>query len=192
MGRTKEQREDRALDGLHCDGAEVDSVVVHEVLGESLVVDVDQDQSADREEEEHEEEAQEEDVGQLVREVGAEEVAEFLVEVEGELLYVALVEDEEDEQPEGVLAQVDGDPVVKEQSEEQPQQEEDGEGHGQLVVEEIQVVSKETAALIVFSQEVRVCVVVLVAEGLKEGVVGVDNGQAETDITLSAVFEGVL
>ena len=187
---SEEKRVDRPLEGLKGDSLYGGLLgILEEVLNEFAVVEGEPKQPPDAEDNEEEEKEDEGDVGQLVAEVEAEEGPALVEEVEGELLDVPLVDDEEEHAREGVLPDVLRQPVVEQQLEHHHEQHVYDDGEGQLEEEEVQVVGEEAHPVAVLAEEEGVGVVLLVVEGLDQ--VLVEGDVALADIGLAAGEEGL-
>ena len=162
---SEEEGVDRPLEGLegYCLHGGLLGIL-EKVLHQFAVVEGEPEQPPNAEDDEEEEKEDKGHVGQLVAEVEAEEGLALVEEVEGELLDIALVDDEEQHAREGVLPDVLRQPVVEEQLEHHHQHHVDQEGQGQLEEEKVQVVREETYPVAVPAQEEGVCVVLLVVQ----------------------------
>ena len=99
-----------------------------------------EEQPAHRKYDHHEEEINHDYIGYFVGKVGAEEVPALREEVEGKLLHVSLIDDEEEYSVERVLPNVFGDAIIEEDFEDAGHQEVCPKGKGQLEEEEIEIV----------------------------------------------------
>ena len=91
-------------------------------------------------------------------EVSTEEVLALQKEVEGKLFDVSLIHQEENGQVERILPQVFRYSVVEQSVKDKRKNIVDDKSWDQFVVEEVKVVREESNSVLVFFQEVRICI----------------------------------
>ena len=114
--------------------------------------------------------------------VYTKEVSALVEEEKSKLLHIALIDDQEQNAIEGVLPDVLGDAVVEESPEDQQEDGVGQENERQLVEEKIKVVGEKTHTVLVLVQQVSLCVVMLVVDGLNHSIVGVGDSNAKVII----------
>ena len=190
MNGAEDEREDPLFERLQQDGQEGNlPAVLHEVLDQLLVVDQEEGEPTDREDDQGEEEEQHEDPPQLVEWGRGVEEAALREEVEGELLYIPLEQDEDQDAVEGVLADEAGDAEVEEQPEEQREGNVEDDDPRQLEEEELQVVGEETDPVLVFLEEAGRGILLLAVQTAQHVFVGAVDSLAEAVV---AVLDEVL
>ena len=107
----------------------------------------------------------------LVDEIFTEELLTFCEKVEGEVLNIAFVNDEQESSIERVFPQHQGNSVVKEDLEDYIQEEMYGQNKRQFEEEKIEVICVKPDPIWIFFQEIRACVVVLLIESANKSVV---------------------
>ena len=93
--------------------------VFKEILDQFLVVECEPKESSDAEDYENEEEVDHDDVRNLMSEVDAEESFALIEEIEGKLLHIALVDDEEKHPIKRIFPEVFWDTIVEQCLEDQ-------------------------------------------------------------------------
>ena len=93
--------------------------------------------SSNRENHQKEEEVYHEDVENFVREIGTEEVLALHEEVEGKLLHISFIYDEDEDPIERVFPDIFGDPKVEEESENEQKKQICCKDDGKFIVEEL-------------------------------------------------------
>ena len=126
-----------------------------------------EEKTSNYEHNQHEEEVNHDNICHFVGEVYTKEVLALPEEVEGELFYIPLVYYEEKNPIEWVFSDVLGNPVVKEEPEDEGKEEVSEEDSGKLVVEEVEVIGEEAQTLRIFVKGVNFSVLLFVFNTLQ-------------------------
>ena len=107
---------------------------------------------SNRENHKKEEEIYHENILNFVREICAEEVFALHEEVEGKLLHIPFIDNENEDPVQRVFPDILGDPKIEEELEDEQKKKINGKDDGELVIEELKVVGEESHPLSIFLQ----------------------------------------
>ena len=115
----------------------------------------------------------------FMRKSSTEEIFALREEVEGKLLNISLVNNQDKDSIEGIFSDIPTDPIMEEKFEQKWHNDVDNRNKRELVEEELKIVGKETNSIRIFQHYLRCCVISLIVNGVENIMVEIIDWRAK-------------